>query len=245
MSDRATLELSEEDISSAVDSLGACLLATSVDCVKLIDLDGRIRFVNDAGLALLEESSAALLGTSWVKSWPEETRPLVRDALDKARRGDIARFTAACPTMKGILKWWEVVVAPLRDRGGRPRHLMAASRDVSKQKAAADAIEGTAFKFQALANSIAQLAWMADPSGYIFWYNKRWFDYTGSTLEQMEGWGWRAAHHPDHVDKVVRRFPNVFAPARSGRTRFPCGASTVNFAGSCRARILSAMNWAA
>ena len=63
------------------------------------------------------------------------------------------------------------------------------------------AVDTRAFKFRALANSIAQLAWMADASGYIFWYNERWFDYTGSTLEEAEGWGWRAAHHPEHVER--------------------------------------------
>ena len=45
--------------------------------------------------------------------------------------------------------------------------------------------------FHMLANSIPQLAWMTRPDGWIFWYNQRWFDYTGTTLEEMQGWGWR------------------------------------------------------
>ena len=217
------MELSREDVSSAMaSSLGACLLATSVDCVKLIDIDGRVRFVNDAGLALLEaDSFAALLGKPWVEFWPEEARPLVRDALDEARRGGVARFTAIRPTMKGILRWWEVVVAPMPDQAGRSGLLMATSRDVSKQKARAEAIDATAFKFRALANSIAQLAWMADASGYIFWYNKRWFDYTGSTLEEAEGWGWRAAHHPEYVERVVKKISECFRTGEEWEDTFP------------------------
>ena len=216
------MELIREDVSSAIGSLGACLLATSVDCVKLIDVDGRVRFVNDAGLALLEaDSLAALLGKLWVEFWPEEARPLVQEALDEARRGKIARFTAACPTMKGILRWWEVVVAPLPDQAGRSGLLMATSRDVSKQKARAEAVDAAAFKFRALANSIAQLAWMADASGYIFWYNKRWFDYTGSTLEEAEGWGWRAVHHPEHVERVVKKISECFRTGEEWEDTFP------------------------
>jgi PAS domain S-box-containing protein len=193
------MELNREDLSSAIaSSLGACLLATSVDSVKLIDVDGCVRFINDAGLALLEaDSFAALLGKLWVEFWPEEARPLVQEALGKARRGEVARFTAVRATMKGILRWWEVVVAPMPAQAGRSGLLMATSRDISKQKARAEAVDAAAFKFRALANSIAQLAWMADASGYIFWYNQRWFDYTGSTLEEAEGWGWRAAHQPE------------------------------------------------
>jgi PAS domain S-box-containing protein len=65
--------------------------------------------------------------------------------------------------------------------------------------------------FQTLANSIPQLAWMADASGYIFWYNQRWYDYTGTTFEEMEGSGWRKVHHPDEVERVVRRIKAAFA----------------------------------
>ena len=60
--------------------------------------------------------------------------------------------------------------------------------------------------FRTLANSIPQLAWIADGSGYIFWYNQRWYDYTGTTMEQMVGWGWKLVHHPDHADAVFARF---------------------------------------
>ena len=222
MSERTTIELSREDVSSAIASLGDCLLATCVDCVKLIDIDGCIRFVNDPGLALLEaDSFAALLGKPWVEFWPEEARPVVRNALSEARRGRIARFTAACPTMKGVLRWWEVVVAPLPDRAGRSGLLMATSRDVSKEKARAEAVDAAALKFRALANSIAQLAWMANESGHIFWYNKRWFDYTGSTPEQAEGWGWRAAHHPEHVDRVVKKISECFRTGEEWEDTFP------------------------
>ena len=96
------MELSREDVSSAIASLGACFLATSLDCVKLIDIDGCVRFLNDAGLALLEaDFFSALLGKPWVEFWPEEARPLVREAINEARRGGVARFTAILPDDEG------------------------------------------------------------------------------------------------------------------------------------------------
>lgn len=57
-------------------------------------------------------------------------------------------------------------------------------------------------QFRTLANSIPQLAWMAHPDGSVFWYNQRWYDYTGSTLEGTHGAGWQKVHHPEHVQRV-------------------------------------------
>jgi PAS domain S-box-containing protein len=65
------------------------------------------------------------------------------------------------------------------------------------------ALAEKAAEFEALAENVSQLAWMAEPDGHIFWYNKRWYDYTGTTLETMLGWGWRDVHHPDHIEQVI------------------------------------------
>lgn len=80
--------------------------------------------------------------------------------------------------------------------------------------------------FRALANSIPQLAWMADATGWIFWYNDRWYDYTGATLEQMQGWGWQEVHHPEHVDRVVDRIRRAFETGEPWEDTFPLRSRT-------------------
>ena len=59
-----------------------------------------------------------------------------------------------------------------------------------------------------LADNIPNLAWMANADGWIFWYNKQWYDYTGTTLKEMQGWGWQTVHHPDYVKSSDRRLVN-------------------------------------
>lgn len=83
-------------------------------------------------------------------------------------------------------------------------------RDVSRRKNGEEKLRESERNFRALANSIPQLAWMADASGWIFWYNDRWHEYTGTTLAEMEGWGWRSVHHPEHVERVVERILQAF-----------------------------------
>jgi PAS domain S-box-containing protein len=81
-------------------------------------------------------------------------------------------------------------------------------------------------QFRTLANSISQLAWMADENGYIFWYNDRWYDYTGTTLEEMKGWGWQTVHHPDEVGRVVERIKIAFATGEPWEDTFPLRSKT-------------------
>ena len=64
-------------------------------------------------------------------------------------------------------------------------------------------IEESERQFRIFADSIQNLAWIANADGWIYWYNQRWYDYTGTTLEEMEGWGWEKLHHPDHAKKVT------------------------------------------
>ena len=76
-------------------------------------------------------------------------------------------------------------------------------------------------RFRTLADNIAQLAWMADAEGWIFWYNRRWFDYTGTTLEEMQGWGWEKVHHPEHIARVVEKWGRHLAAGEGWEDTFP------------------------
>jgi PAS domain S-box-containing protein len=60
--------------------------------------------------------------------------------------------------------------------------------------------------FHTMANAIPQLAWIAHANGYIYWYNDRWYAYTGTTPEQMKGWGWKSVHDPDVLPKVLEQW---------------------------------------
>jgi PAS domain S-box-containing protein len=58
-------------------------------------------------------------------------------------------------------------------------------------------------RYRSLAEAIPQIVWMSDLEGETYYYNQRWFDYTGMTLEQSEGLGWKEAIHPDDLQKCL------------------------------------------
>lgn len=84
-----------------------------------------------------------------------------------------------------------------------------------------DAVRESEERFHTLADHMSQFAWMADAKGWIYWYNQRWFDYTGATLDDMQGWGWKKVHHPDHIDRVVARIQRSWDTGESWEDTFP------------------------
>ncbi len=68
---------------------------------------------------------------------------------------------------------------------------------------------------------MSQTAWMADSTGAIFWFNQRWFEYTGSTPEQMVGHGWQEVHHPDFLEHVVSKYYDCIRAGSDWEDTFP------------------------
>ena len=123
---------------------------------------------------------------------------------------------------------WVTYWHPLRDPTGEIIGVNVAAEEITERKraeavlAANDkALRESELRFRELADNISQFAWTADASGWIYWYNKRWHDYTGTTLEDMEGWDWQKVHHPEHVDRVVERIRRSFETGAPWEDTFP------------------------
>ena len=80
-------------------------------------------------------------------------------------------------------------------------------------------------QFRALANSIAHLAWMARPDGWIYWFNDQWYAYTGTTPKDMEGWRWERVHDPALLPEVKRRWQQAIDGGTPFEMVFPLRAA--------------------
>ncbi|MDL2363263.1 MAG: PAS domain-containing sensor histidine kinase [Patescibacteria group bacterium] len=76
-------------------------------------------------------------------------------------------------------------------------------------------------RFTELANNMSNLAWMAKADGWIYWYNKRWYEYTGTKPEDMEGWGWQLVHDPDELPRVLRAWQSSISSGKPFDMVFP------------------------
>ena len=112
-------------------------------------------------------------------------------------------------------------VSKIRDGKNDQPIILLAIEDITERKRAEEDGSESEERFRTLANNISQLAWMADTHGSIFWYNQRWFDYTGTKIEEMRGWGWQKVHHPDHVQRVVDKIKHCFETGKEWEDTFP------------------------
>ncbi len=133
----------------ASEELKTRMIESSQDCIKVLDLDGRLLSMNAGGMRTLEICDfTPLVNSPWIEFWQGEGREAARAAVAAARSGGVGRFTGYCPTMTGKPMWWDVVVNAILDAEGRPERLLAVSREVTEQKRAAEMlraiVEGTA-----------------------------------------------------------------------------------------------------
>ncbi len=114
------------------EALARQVFESNPDCVKVLDLEGRLLAMNVNGALAVEAADPnELVGTMWPDWWPDESRPMVRGAVADAGRGAISRFTAATRNHAGVAMWWDVLVAPVVNGDGRPFRLVAMSRNVT------------------------------------------------------------------------------------------------------------------
>ena len=113
------------------------VLDSSSDCIKVLDLDARLLYMNAGGLCLLEiDDLTPYLNTEWLCFWQDEAREEVEAAIAVAKAGEVGKFQGFCATAKGTPKWWDVVVAPIRDGAGQVVQILSTSRDITDRKQA-------------------------------------------------------------------------------------------------------------
>jgi PAS domain S-box-containing protein len=107
--------------------------------------------------------------------------------------------------------------------------LLSIGHDVTESRRVEKSLRESEERFRTLADNIPNLAWMADANGWIFWYNKQWYEYTGSTFEEMQGWGWQKVHHPDYVDSVTEEWSTKILDGEPYDNTFPLKGKDGNY----------------
>ena len=131
------------------------ILAGCGDCIKILDLDGRLQFMSEGGKRVMEvDDFSALKGCPWPDFWAGDGNASAHEAVAAAKHGRTVRFQNAANTAKGTPRYWDVQVSPILGDDGKPTHLLSISRDITEEwraaQAQADMLERQTFLTQEL-----------------------------------------------------------------------------------------------
>jgi len=127
-----------------------------------------------------------------------DDRPRALEGIEKAVRGEkeyAGEFRIVCPDKS--IRYLRANAAILRDNSGKPLRMLGTNWDITRRKQAEEALRESEEIKRMITESVPQLVWMCRPDGWNIYFNQRWVDYTGLTLEESYGHGWNKPFHPD------------------------------------------------
>jgi PAS domain S-box-containing protein len=193
------------------------LMDGTADCIKVLDMDGRLLHMNTPGLCAMEiDDFGSVCGQEWEAIWPPEARADIERSIAKAVSGEVSSFEAVCPTARGSPKWWEVTVSPVREAdAGQIVRLLAVSRDITGRRQGEQALHESEARLRAATAAVSDLIWTNTAAGLMAGEQQGWAEFTGQSRQEYEGYGWTEAVHPQDAQPTVEAWAQAVAEKRT------------------------------
>ncbi len=164
------------------------VLESSSDCIKVLDLNAQLLYVNAGGMCLLEiDDLTPHLNSEWLCFWEGEHRQAAEAAFTAAKSGEVGKFQGFCPTVKGKPKWWDVVVTPIRDGAGQVVQVLSTSRDVTERKRTEEELRQKNAILDVINESAPTPIFVKDRQGRIIYANPATLAALGKTAAEVIG----------------------------------------------------------
>lgn len=200
----------------------SAIIQSSEDAIISKDLSGTILSWNPAAARIFGFEEAEMIGTSIRQLIPADRQAEEDDILSRIVRGErVQSFDTVRQRKDGGEISVSITVSPVVDKDGTIVGASKIARDITARERNQLALRESETRFRMLADNISQLAWVADRSGAIDWYNQRWYDFTGVPVGSTDGWGWNKVHHVDHIERVQEHFRASIAAGTEWEDTFP------------------------
>jgi PAS domain S-box-containing protein len=204
------------------------IVETTNEGVWLLDSKLHTSYVNRQAAKLLGYEPREMVGRSVLDFYYPEDVEHKKQVLMRRQQGVGEQIEERLRRKDGSELWVRLAATPVFKDSGEFDGALAMMSDITERRLAdqqrllaEQMLRESEQQFRTLAEAIPQLCWMARGDGHIFWYNQRWYTYTGTTPEQMEGWGWQSVHDPRTLPSVLERWKSSISTGEPFDMVFP------------------------
>ncbi len=182
---------------------------TASDAIITIDAASRIVFINPAAEEVFGYTLEEMLGQELTMLMPDYMRHLHRAGLRRYVETNQRHISWDSVELPGLHKAGheiplEISFSEFVRRG--ERYFTGIARDITERKRAEAERQQSEGRYHALSDAMPQLVWATDANGSHFYYNQRWYEYTGLTEEESMGFGFASALHPEDKERTLARW---------------------------------------
>lgn len=200
----------------------ARILEQSVNEIYLFDAETLLfEYVNESGRYNLGYDMETLRRMTPLDIKPEFDEASFRAMVHPLLTGEKGILTFETTHLRADATYYPVEVRLQLNVQSDKREFLAIILDITSRRAAQLALQESEKRFRTMIDTIPQMAWMAYPDGTRYWYNQRWYDYTGTTLQEMKDRGWESFHDPEILPRVIERWTAAIAAGKPFDMEFP------------------------
>ncbi|MEP3838141.1 MAG: PAS domain S-box protein [Algibacter sp.] len=183
------------------------ILETEPECIKQLNAQGELIYMNPAGLKMIEADSLEMVkGNSVINI----VNPNYHDAFNKiiidVFNGGSGKLEFEITGIKGTKRWLETHAVPLRETNGDIVSLLGVTRDVSDRKNAEAKLIKNEALFRSLTSNAPVAIFQTDKDGACNYVNEEWVKYAEKPFEAALGSGWSNTIHPEDRERVLKEW---------------------------------------
>jgi PAS domain S-box-containing protein len=181
----------------------------------------RVRDVNDCTLTMFEAKEKTELLGPLPDIFEADAVPALIEEIQALARGD--NFFQGEAVLRTLRKNPIHVLFSMSLPPGSQEYdrVLFSVIDITRRIQVEQALQDSERRFRMIADNISVLAWAADPQGVRTWYNRRWFEYTGLTLDGSPGRAWQQLLHPNHFARVNHNLQDALSRGVPWEETFP------------------------
>ncbi|MBA5876148.1 MAG: PAS domain S-box protein [Nitrospira sp. CR1.2] len=199
----------EQDLAER-EALLRAIIETEPECVKVLAVDGTVRTMNAAGLAMVEATNPTqVIGQDLCRLATDEFQPVFRDLVRKAAQGEAGRLEFQIVGLLGTPRWLDTHVVPLRAADGSVSAVLGVTRDVTEWKKTEQLLRQSEERYRRLL-AVLPDAMLVNRGGRIVFINEQGLQLFGASQpEDILGRSLYELVHADFHDLVRERIRHL------------------------------------